>query len=204
MINPSETVLDPAFQFKKKMDILFSVNNYSCETLKPVMVEENSDYGLMYTTDKLEGPTEANNTIVTRNIDFITKKPKNMFNYLVNDCKKEPEIEEPINYKYNRIIIDKNYGNDDDGESQDEDIDSMIKDIKNDIKRINKNITYKKKDTMILNTTMFKNYEKNEEWLNKKYYELNNKKILQQSNDVLKALKDIDDYIFADNIFKRI
>ncbi len=87
-----------------------------------------------------------------------------MFNYLVNDCKKEPEIEEPINYKYNRIIIDKNYGNDDDGESQDEDIDSMIKDIKNDIKRINKNITYKKKDTMILNTTMFKNYAENEEW----------------------------------------
>ena len=209
MINSSETVLDPPFQFKKKLDILFNVNNYSCETLNPVGQQESPKYGLTYTTQQVEENIIPNNTIISRNIDFSVNKPKKIFNYLINDCTEENKIEEPINYKYNRIILDKNYGGGD-GESQDEDIDTMIENIKYSIKRINQNIVSKKKNTLILNSTIFRNYRKDgsnqmeQDFLNEKYEELKITDFLTECNKELSDFKDLDDIIIYDEFLKGI
>lgn len=209
MINSSETVLDPPFQFKNKLDILFNVNNYSCETLKPNGPSQNTNFGLKYTTQQVEENIIPNNTIISRNIDFTVNTPKKLFNYLINDCTEENKVEEPINYKYNRIILDKNYGGDD-GESQDEDIDTMIQNIKYSIKRINQNIVSKKKNTLILNSTIFRNYKKGggiqreQQFLNEKYEELEITDFLRKCNEELSNFKDLDDIILYDEFLKGI
>jgi len=216
MIKTTETILDPPFQFKKKLDnILFSVNNYSCETLEAIGPAKKPMDGSLYTNqdnliqDNLiqnDPKLLPNNKIISRNIDFTVNKPKKLFNYLTNDCIEEKKTEEPINYKYNRIILEKNYGGDD-GEAQDEDIDTMIQNIKYSIKKINQNIVSKKKNTLILNSTIFRNYKSivsEQQFLNEKYEALEITEFLRQCNEELNDFNELDDLIMIDEFLKGI
>ena len=156
--------------------------------------------------------TQTNNLeLVLRNTDIQEKKLPKGFNYLINNCIKEETYEEPENVKYDRLLFSRNsYSSS--GGKEDENIDAMIESIKKDIaniKRKPKRLA-KRKNTMILYTTIFRSYNlynnriNEQDFLDSEYEKLKVTKFLTDCNKELEKLNTIDKFFQLDNFLHLI
>jgi hypothetical protein len=203
MIKNISTTLDYPFSFNKKMDdLLLKKTNFDYQVIDTDSNKKNTpDPNLKMKT------TQTNNLeLILRNTDIQEKRLPKGFNYLINNCIKEETYEEPENVKYDRLLFSRDsYSSS--GGKEDENIDAMIESIKKDIANYDSMIEKKRKNTMILYTTIFRSYNlynnriNEEDFLDSEYEKLKVTKFLQDCNKELKELNTIDDFFQLEKIF---